>query len=321
MPITGVGSWLPTIDEFIAHWTAVNVVIGGTGFQLSGGYKVTDLTADRATVAAAITDVQTKENTRQNAAGDRDVKRAAIRPRILQFGPTVRGQLPGSLYVHSIPRTPLFQASPGVWRDAMDDMANLWATINTNIPAVPGFTPPLKLSGAYLQATFATEATALSTAFTAVSNADIGLRNSREARNIAFAPVYQRMKQYRLAVAAALPPGHPLASSIPALTPPPGATPAPVQLSASWNSGTDMADLVWSTSLDPSLAEYSIRYHPGPRYKAAEEQTVDSVPAGTTAFSTDFGLPAPGSVAWFKVYVVLTTGNEKGSNAVKVVRP
>jgi len=233
----------------------------------------------------------------------------------------VRGQLPGSLYLHSIPRTPLFASSPGVWRDAMDDMANLWATINTNTPAVPGFTPPLKLSGAYLQATFATDAAALSTAFTAVSNADIGLKNSREARDIAFAPVYQRMKQYRLAVAAALPPGHPLASSIPALTPPPGATPDPVQLSASWNSGTDMADLVWSTSVDPNLSEYSIRYHPGPRYKAAEEQTVDSVPAGTTTFSTDFGLPAPGSVAWFKVYVVLTTGNEKGSNAVKVVRP
>lgn len=42
---------------------------------------------------------------------------------------------------------------------------------------------------------------------------------------------------------------------------------------------------------------------------------------GTLEFLTDFGLPAQGSVAWFKVYVVTTTSNEKGSNAVKVVRP
>lgn len=27
------------------------------------------------------------------------------------------------------------------------------------------------------------------------------------------------------------------------------------------------------------------------------------------------------SQAWFKVYVVLTTGNEKGSKAVKITRP
>ncbi len=36
---------------------------------------------------------------------------------------------------------------------------------------------------------------------------------------------------------------------------------------------------------------------------------------------TAFGLVASGAVAWFKVYVVTTTGNEKGSAAVKVIRP
>jgi len=30
--------------------------------------------------------------------------------------------------------------------------------------------------------------------------------------------------------------------------------------------------------------------------------------------------PTGVGVAWFKVYVATTTGNEKGSNAVKVVR-
>lgn len=81
------------------------------------------------------------------------------------------------------------------------------------------------------------------------------------------------------------------------------------------------AHLVWSASANPALDFYSIRYHTGPKYKAAEEQVVGSATVGTLEFLTDFGLPAQGSVAWFKVYVVTTTGNEKGSNAVKVIRP
>lgn len=322
MPITGIGSWLPTFDEFIAHWTAVNTALGPGGpFLLSGGYAVGTLTSDRGTLAGQITDVVAKENTRQNAAGDRDVKRAAIRPRMLQFGPTVRGQLPNSQYVQHIRRTPPFGASPGVWRDGMDDVRDLWATINTNVPPVTGFTPPLKLSGNYVQATFVTDAGAMSTAFSALSTADVALDTARSLRGITFRALFQRMKQYRLAVAAALPPGSPLVGSIPALTPPPGNTPAAVQASASWNTGTDMADLVWSTSTEPDLDHYSVRYHPGPHYKASEEQTVASVAAGTTTFSTDFGLPATGSVAWFKVYVRTHDGREKGSNAVKVIRP
>lgn len=322
MPITGTGSWIPTIDEFVAHWTAVNAFLGGgpNEFKLFGAYTLANFQTDRTALVNQLADVEAKANLRQTAAGDRDVKRAAIRPRILQFGPTVRGALPGTRYLRSIPRTPGFTQNPGVWRQRMNDMANLWATINTNNPPITGFTPPLVLSGAYNQAAFVAEQTAMDAAFTAVDTTDQNLRNSREQRDILFRPMYERMKQYRLLVAAALPPGHALSQTIPALTPAPGSTPDPVSLSGSWNAGTDMGDLVWTASAEPDLDYYSVRYHPGPRYKAGEEQTVDSVPAGTEEFSTDFGLVAPGSVAWFKVYVVTTTGNEKGSNAVKITR-
>lgn len=321
MPITGTGSWLPTIDEFLAHWAQVNTALGlGGPLTLSGAYAVASLSLDRSGLALAFADVQAKENLRQTAAGDRDVKRTVVRPRILQFGPVVRGLLPGARYLLSIPRTPGFQDAPGKWRDAMDDMSSLWATINTNSPAITGFTPPLVLAGAYAQAGFATDAASLSTAFTALATTDQNAQLSRQQRDQLFEAIYQRLKQYRLVVTGRFPAGDPIIDSLPRLTPPAGSTPAAVQLSQSWNPGTNMADLVWSASADPDLDYYSVRYHPGPKYKASEEQTVDSVIAGTTTFSTDYGLPATGSVAWFKVYVVTTTGNEKGSNAVKVVR-
>ena len=322
MPITGLGSWLPTIDEFLAHWQQVNDALGLTPLVLSGVYGRSNLVTDRATLAANFADVQSKENLRQTAAGDRDVKRTLVRPKILQFGPAVRGFLPGSRYLLSIPRTPNFGDSPGRWRNAMDDMSSLWTTINANSPAVPGFTPPLVLSGPYAVAAFNTDAASLSTAFTTLETADQNAQLAREQRNQTFEPIFVWLKQYRLVVVATFPPGHPLVDSLPKLTPPPGSTPDPVQASVSWDAGLLKARIVWSASADPELDYYSIRYHPGPRYKASEEQTVGSVPgAGALEFLTDFGLPASGSVAWFKVYVVTLTSNEKGSNAVKQIRP
>ena len=40
-----------------------------------------------------------------------------------------------------------------------------------------------------------------------------------------------------------------------------------------------------------------------------------------THFSTNEGLVAPGATALYRVYVVLTTANEMGSNTVLVTRP
>ena len=58
-----------------------------------------------------------------------------------------------------------------------------------------------------------------------------------------------------------------------------------------------------------------------PHLSASGESVVASLAAGTTVFSTNQGLVAPGATALFKVYVVLTTANEKGSNTVSVTGP
>lgn len=108
MPITGVGSWLNTIDEFLAHWSDVNTALGLSPLILSGGYTRAMMVTDRGGLATQITDVQTKDNTRQAAAGTRDIQRAVVRPRMLQFGPAVRGFLPGSRYIPALPRVPAF---------------------------------------------------------------------------------------------------------------------------------------------------------------------------------------------------------------------
>ena len=44
-------------------------------------------------------------------------------------------------------------------------------------------------------------------------------------------------------------------------------------------------------------------------------------PSDPREFFSDAGLTSPDDIASFKVYVVTTTGNEAGSNAVTVTRP
>ena len=59
-----------------------------------------------------------------------------------------------------------------------------------------------------------------------------------------------------------------------------------------------------------------MRMSSGSSYDAATATVVGNFPSGTTSFATTDGLESPGDEASFKLFVVLTTGNEAGSNTV-----
>ncbi len=321
MPITGVASWLPTMDEFLQHWQDVNTALAPGALTLSGAYARANLVTDRAAVDAAVTEVQTRLNVEQTARGERDVRRASVRPRFAQFRAAINAQLPGSRYQRAIPRTPPFTASPGKWRDALDDMSSLWTTVNTNSPPVSGFTPPLLLAGAYTLILFTGESNLLKSSFVALASAEQVAQLSREQRDAVFAPVYQRLKQYRQAVLASFPSTSPFVSSLPKLTAARGHTPAPVNASATWDVALGKARVTYTASTDPNLDQYELRACFGDRWKADESVVIDNNPPGALQFLTDEGLVAPGSRVFYKVFVVLTTSNERGSNTVSVTRP
>lgn len=319
MAISSIGSYPPTMAEFEAHWAEVNAALSPGALTLSGGYTLANFTTDRSSIETAITAVETADNSRQGASADRDIKKAGQRGRLAQFRATVSGVLPGTIYVRMLPTLPLFRAVESRFIRPLDDMSNIWDRINTD--TIPGFTAPLLLSGGYALADFQSDLADLRAAYLAWTNAENGSLSARSSRNVLLPPARERMRQYRQAVKGALPPGHALLATVPALTPPPGSTPDPVNLSGVWNGTTLMADLSWTASPNPNLDHYSVRTAPGPTYHTADESVVAEVPAGTTTFSTNEGLVAPGATALFKVYVVLTTANEKGSNTVGVTRP
>lgn len=320
MPIVSVGSYLPTLNEFIAHWTQANASLGTAPLVLPGGYTLAALTTDRNALETAIIALEPFDNARTNAIGDRDIKKSAIRARLSQFRSAVTGLLYGTAYVRSLPKLPPINSAPGRYLQPFDDMANLWSQINTAPPA--GFTGPLLLPTNYTQALFVAEVAALRAAFRLVDDATTNATLARSKRDILLPNLRTRLKQYRQVVKARLPLGDALLLSVPALSPEPGATPEAVALSASWDTASDLASLVWTPSDNPKIAHYAVRYCSPPTYKVAEEQAIAGgiVAPTITTFETLFGLAATGSMACFKVYVVTTDGNEKGSNAVKVIR-
>lgn len=319
MAISSIGSYPPTLEQFIAHWTEVNAAISPSAFTLTGGYGLADFTADRDALVATFTPIIAADNVRQGAAADRDSRKAALRPRMFQFRGAVIGMLAGSKYVNMQPVMPIPRAAESKFLRPFDDMADVWNSINTD--TIPGFTGPLLLAGGYALADFNADLAALRAAYIAATDAENGSRSARATRNVLLKPLRARMVQYRQAVKAALPMGSPLLLTIPALTPPPGSTPDPVALTGVMNTVTGEGDFTWTASTNPHLDHYELRISPGPTYKTADESTIASIPKTQLTYSTSVGLGAPGATGLYKLYAVLDTLNERGSNTVGVTRP
>ncbi len=284
---------------------------------LLGPYSMANFTADRASLDTLMTAVTTADNVLTNAKGDLDIKIAGGVARLKQFRGACQSLLVGSQYEKSPPLVPSPASIPGKFVKAFDDMANVWLQVNTTPPT--GFTGPLTLQGGYLIATYTTELAAIRTAYVTYTNAQENARIAREARDIQFKKVYNKIKGYKGRCISMLASNSSLLGTIPVLRAPAGGTPDPVVLTGVWVSSTGR--LTWTPSTNPNLDHYQVRFHYGPKYKAAEEQIVATVAAGTHLLDTLYNLGASGSSGLFKVYVVLTTNNEKGSNAVKITRP
>jgi len=323
MPITTIGSYLTTMDEFIAHWEDVNTELGGapaTDLTLQGGFTRDNLIADRATLQTAITDLEDRENDRQIAASSRDIQRDELRDRLNSFRGMLRGKLPGSPYLAAAPKLPGRSAAETKFLAPLDDMSSLWAKVNADT-ATPGFTPPLLLAGGYDLATFTTDLADLRTMFATVTTSENDLRVARKQRDATLPQARARMIQYRTLVEATFGETHPLTLSLPSLSPSPGSTPDAVTLSGQWDEMSQMAQLSWTPSNDPDLVEYEVRMTPAATYDSNNASVIGNLTPGFEQFETMEGLANPGDVPSYKVYVLLSTGNEAGSNTVTITRP
>ena len=234
----------------------------------------------------------------------------------------VRADLAGSAYAEALPAAFSVGDAEGSVRDGLRQVSKLWSKVNAIAPAPAGVILPLKLPGVYALDQFDADRELLRKAYRALSDAEVELNLARGERNVLQDAIYEVLKTYRLKVPTAVTAGSPLLDTLPALTPPPGRTPAAVKAHAAWDATSGMARLTWDASTESDLKHYEVRAVAGDSYTTDDEVTLATVAAnGVRELMSDFALDHPRLTVGYKVYVVLTTGNEKGSEALYVTRP
>lgn len=321
MPIGGPSSFVPTINLFIPHWVSANTTLGGAGpLVLPGGATVATLTGYRDSLLGFAASLEGKLNDVEIARGLIEILKASSLVRINEFNRKIRGFLAHTPYAAALPQVPQISMAQGPFVKELDDMLSLWTKINA--ATIPGFTGPLTLLGGYVVATYTTDLASLKTAYTTWQAGNQDADIERERRNDVQDLAYAVLRDYRAAVEGTFAPTDALVESLPRLTPEPGSTPDGVTTNGVWDVPQLKAKLTWTANTDPNLSHYEIRFCAGPNYSTDDETVIGNVmPAEPREFLTDSGLTTAGNTASFKVYVVVTTGNEKGSNTVVITRP
>ena len=322
MPITSIDSYPAVMADFGLHWGQVNDSLtggGGTALLLPAGFMLAQFLTLRDSIVTGLSNHQDLVNDYELGLADRDSQRANMRERIVNFRQTCQSQLPGARYLRALPDTPRDRASEGKFLAALDDVASLWAKINAD-NGIAGFTPPLLLRGGYTLAGFNTDVAALRTDYQSLATAERELKLAREDRDRLLADAYERMKQYRARVEAEFLETDPLFQSLPDLSPNPGSTPDAVVLSAFWDGALSLAQLSWTESTDPNLQVYQVRACLGPTWDEAQASVIANYAPTTLSTGITTGLVNPGDQTTFKIFVILSTGNQAGSNAVTVTR-
>lgn len=317
MAITGPASFVPTTNLFLAHWAAADEALGASGpMVLKGGVGQSDLEALRDELQLKRAGVEAARNGREEARASLEQTKAQLLLWLNRFKLKIAAVAVSPAWAELLPNA--FQQGDGMAKviAPLDDVADVWRRYEEGLLEV------LTLIGGTTLADFNAALANLKVFYSAYSNADIGLSLARLEREETQEKIRPVLVNYRERVAAEFAAGSPILGSLPRYSPLPGHTPEPVVASGVYDAGTNTAELSWTESTDANLVEYEVRGVAGEEYDADDESVIANVPAGAErAWAGTFGLGVPGAAACFRVYVMTSTGNERASNTVSLMRP
>lgn len=316
MAISGSSSYIPTTNEFLSHWQLVNTNLGvGNEVTLAGGIGIADLTTLRNSLQAKRDELENTLNVVEIASATIKLKKQSLIERFQQFAAKVRSQYPGQPFEGALPDQPGLSDAESKFTQPMADVLSLW-----NLILASGAT--LTLVGGYDNTDFSDELGFLREEYITWLDAQTVTRVVRSERNVLQDEIYPILKQYRAALPGYFAAGSVYIDTMPRLTPLPGSTPDAVNASAVWDADETKARIEWEASDNAHLKEYEVRYTPGDDYDEDDEVVVATIlPNAPRELLTDAGLTQEGASSSFKVYVMLTTGNEKGSATMVITRP
>lgn len=320
MPLTSNASYHPVLLEFLNHWQTFNASMPSPlVLRLGSRADAVVLAQD---LELALEGVGEANLSLQIAAGEVQQRRAELRGLLEQWGNLVRAYWDGTPWASLVPNLPAVEVAVEKFMRPFREALRLWELIES-LPPPPGAPVPLRIGpGDVLgRVEFTALVEALRQAVLAWEQAGFQADVARARRDASIKQVRALLMDYTRALPARVGSESPLLASMPRLWPAPGHTPEPVTAQGAWEPATSTARLTWSASEDKLLDHYEVRACSGPDYTRDDETAAGSVAADADrVLETSAFLPAAGAVASFRVYVVLTTGNERGSEPVVVRR-
>jgi hypothetical protein len=327
MALQNNGSFIPTANEFLAHWADANAGLGSAPLLLPeepgiipAGFARADLLTLRNSLQSQLDAVQDKLNDLQIASGALDILKTKMYKRLTLFLEVVDGYYANTEFYRARPEAPGIGAGEEKFCAPLRDMKSLWVKLNA-APAPAGVTLPIVLNegtialpAGVVAGLFATDFDLLKAKYEARANAAQAVNLARSARDRSMEKLRAVLVSYRTAAVPRLAGNATLLATLPRVTPQPGHTPDAVAVTAVFVA-PDIAQVTHTESDDTDFKEYQLR------------GTEDAVVLAThnvrtpSPFTTQLGLGTPGGAVSLWVYVVTNDGNERASPRAVVHRP
>ena len=200
MAITGNSSYIPTMNQFIAHWGQCNAVLGATPLIVPGPKGTTVTVAQFTTRRDVLT---TQYNTIQGCLTAQQLARAAINTRKTNllaaanhFNAVLDAYYRQTDFYAARPAVPSFSDGQETFSRPLGNVISLWTKLNSS-PAPAGLTLPIVLPGAMDVGSFASAVSQLQFAYAEedVKAQDVTL--ARATRDRLQNEAYEILKSYR----------------------------------------------------------------------------------------------------------------------------
>lgn len=277
-------------------------------------------------LSAQQTVVLTRQTEREIARASINLQKERLLGRLNQFNTMFDANYRRTEFYDSRPYAPSITDGQETFSRAILKVVSVWEELNEG-PAPSGVVLPIvlpatpDLPGTMAVGELASAISTLQFAYRTELKKGTRVDIARSKRNLIQEDLYEILLAYRENVPGKMSAFPELVDTMPRLTPLPGHTPEPVNASAVFEA-PDKSKVVHDASTDPLLQHYQLRGCIGPDWNEDDAVVVAThSPNEPREFITTFGLNQPGVQVVFKLYVMLTTGNEAGSAPMVVQRP
>lgn len=320
MPITSIDSYKTTGLEIENSWTDADAVLAPETITLMGGYTRANFHTERLAIGTTIDDVLAKLRAELDAATVYESLKLDMLHRPTQFRFQVLSKVVDPNFRAKLPGAPGIGMEVSKFLKPFKELVIIWQRINDNLEQA-GLDAPLTLQGGYTLAQCRSDIATLQTLADAWVKAVKASEFSITQRDNALKAFYQRMLQYRQGVQGSIARSNPVYVNLPRITPKPGTKPKPLVVTGVWDAALQKVVLTWPAAVGADIQKLQVRGCTGGKYNTGREEVIADLSPDATRWEGDWALTVPGSVACFKVYVMTTTGNENGGQAVKIIRP